>query len=482
MIAKKIKSLPLCNTNIGDVICPRKFGKSLFFSIALMLAVSCEYEGIFYDEPDKITESYEEPYIISNFRSIAFANLPGNMEPGNVEIEISANINWAVSIIQTGQWITVAPIEGNGDGTIIVSVDANPEFFDRTAQIVISGEGVETVTIQVFQMSGFDILPFVVDPVFRQFCIDEFDINKDGLISTKEAGMVEKIDVKRMQISTLEGIEYFPNLLELDCSSNSIEYLDISKNTKLIELNCTNNNIENLSLVENKALKRIRCSYNSLVHLDVGGLTELVELEVFFADIGIIDVSTNINLISLGITGNKITSIDLTNNKQLRELYCSENLLTALDVSNNTELMILFCDYNPFIGGAIDISNNTHLLQFSCRGNGFTSLNLSNNINLERLFCNDNLLTTLDLTQNISLYQLSAVNNNLTGVLDISKIELRNLTINLSQNQNLTIIEVPPGFIEFAKDNPHILKDDVATWVEKPDFPNFKGRTIFISQ
>ena len=89
-----------------------------------------------------------------------------------------------------------------------------------------------------------DVCTIMKDPVFKAYCLERFDTNGDGKIMKDEAEQVMDISVPSMGITSLSGIERFPNLLELDCSSNSIKSLDVSKNLKLIHLDCRENPVE----------------------------------------------------------------------------------------------------------------------------------------------------------------------------------------------------------------------------------------------
>lgn len=72
----------------------------------------------------------------------------------------------------------------------------------------------------------------------------EFDTNKDGTISEEEAAKVDSIKLvadwindKFVGISTkitsLQGIEYFPNIKKLVCRDSKIAKIDVSNNLAL---------------------------------------------------------------------------------------------------------------------------------------------------------------------------------------------------------------------------------------------------------
>ena len=157
----------------------------------------------------------------------------------------------------------------------------------------------------------------IPDPVFRTYVLENFDTDRDGKISRKEADAVLAIDLGRLcgessdtpAIESLAGVEHFRNLkqLILKCKDNQLTTLDLSENTALLTLNCGRNPIKTLDLTENRALSMLVCDYNQL------------------------------------------TAFDLSQNTAMTQLFCGHNQLTALDLSENTELIRLGCSDNPLI-------------------------------------------------------------------------------------------------------------------------------------
>lgn len=81
----------------------------------------------------------------------------------------------------------------------------------------------------------------IPDVNFKAYLLENFDKNKDGLISLSEAKRVQAIDCSNKNISVLDGIEKFANLKKLNCSNNQLEELVLQYNKKLDWLVCTNN-------------------------------------------------------------------------------------------------------------------------------------------------------------------------------------------------------------------------------------------------
>ena len=403
-----------------------------------------------------------------------------------VFISVTGNVNWIVEIIQTEQWLTVEPMEGNGNETLTILAEDNSDFTSRSAKIAISGEGVQTDTIRIEQLADVDISIHIRDIVFKEYCFESFDDNKDGKISMKEARAAREIHVRRRQIYTLAGIEHFTRITLLDCSNNFIEELNLSHNVMLKELNCTNNYIETLDLRNNKELEILQCPYNPIISLNLSGLDKLKKIDAYSASLYSIDVSTNTALTELLLSNNEIQILDLSNNPELLDLWCSANLLTTLDLTNNpklevlycdnnrlstinlsanTKLMHLWCEFNQFSGGTIDVSNNVDLITFRCSNNNLTSLNLVNNTRLQQLICSSNLLTSLNLSSNTELTHVNCANNRLSGSINISN-NRKLIESHFGGNPELGSIYVWADFLIIAENNElRYSKDPEAEWV-----------------
>lgn len=118
------------------------------------------------------------------------------------------------------------------------------------------------------------------DATFLKY-VGKFDKNGDGRLSESERNAVKEIVVNadsfnsQTKITSLAGIEYFPNLTVLECERNSLTSLNVTKNTKLQELNCDRNQLQSLDVSQNKELTKLQCRYNQLPGLDVTKNTNL---------------------------------------------------------------------------------------------------------------------------------------------------------------------------------------------------------------
>ena len=259
------------------------------------------------------------------------------------------------------------------------------------------------------------------DPNFRAYVKEKFDTDNNNSLSESEREAVTKIDVdggyNGQKLTSLKGIEFFPNLQELHCFENQIISLDASKNIALQKLSCSKNQLTSLNVSQNTKLQNLFCYKNQLTSLDVSQNTQLEKLHCFNNQLTSLNVSKNTALKGLSCSNNQLTELDVSQNKALAYLYCDENQLTELDVSKNTALEDLFCSHNQL--ASLDVSKNTQLKELHCYSNQLTSLDVSKNTALVFLSCTSNQLTSLDLSQNHALKNLQVMENCLTS-LDLS--------------------------------------------------------------
>ena len=304
----------------------------------------------------------------------------------------------------------------------------------------------------------------IPDTNFKTYLLSNSDINKNGdnEIQVSEANTFNgKIDCSGKDIYTLEGIEAFINLKEINCDFNNLSSLDLSKNSSLIALYCMANKLTSLDTSNNKYLVTLSCYSNQIKNLDLRNNLNLVNLNCFQNQLTSLDVSKNLALSVLICDANQLTSLDLSNNLSLEQLECEGNCLTVLDVSKNLALTGFNCGYNQLTNldvsknillgslscyfnqlSTLDVSKNTDLRYFSCAGNQLTTLDVKNNLKLIRLGCSFNKLSSLDVSNNKSLDDIYCSSNQLTS------LNLKNGTNYLItyfgaiNNPNLTCIQV----------------------------------------
>ncbi len=244
------------------------------------------------------------------------------------------------------------------------------------------------------------------DDIFREY-VRTFDTDSDGVLSDEEIAAVNDIGVADMGITSLQGIEHFKALRNIDCSYNNITgTVDLSGMTDLRGFSAWDNHITAINLQNCASLEGIGLHSNDLTTIDVTDCISLQELHCM---------------------NNNLTShLDMSHCPQLRALYVGNikssdkhNRLTSLNITGCTKLEGFGCDGNG-ITGTLDLSECTALVEVWAMSNHFTAVNLQNCTSLVQLGLHSNDISSLDVTTCTSLQELHCMNNNLTGMLDLS--------------------------------------------------------------
>lgn len=213
------------------------------------------------------------------------------------------------------------------------------------------------------------------------------DTNQNGEIEQSEVTQITHLFIDNLEISSLAGIEYFTNLIQLNCQGNFITTLDLRNNTHLIQLECYNNSLTTLDIREtnvtwlyafdnliSELLYDLDTPNWMVFNVASNQLNSIIIPRIHSWDEGIVDISEN-----------PITSVDFPAGMQLNLFACIGTQLTSLDLSNighfydtlvikdNTNLQYINLkngdlDWrldHPITNLTVDISNNP-ALQFIC--------------------------------------------------------------------------------------------------------------------
>lgn len=305
------------------------------------------------------------------------------------------------------------------------------------------------------------------DENFRVF-LQSQSYGKDYVLTPEEISGIKSIDAIVKGISSLNGIEYFTALTELNCSYNKLTSLDLSKNMKLMKLYCCGNRINGVQ-AENfvNSLPTVTGGIINFCDLtESGEKNEMTDTQVakakakgwtVYAFSGsswkeYAGTSTGIAINAAnfpdanfrnyllaqsygadakltpeeisGITEINVESKEISSLKgieyftALEYLDGNSNLLTSLDMSKNTALKELYCYSNQLT--SLDVSKNTALTKLYCYSNQLASLDVSKNTALKLLSCTRNQLASLNVSKNTKLTRLDCSYNELAS-LDVTK-------------------------------------------------------------
>jgi len=262
----------------------------------------------------------------------------------------------------------------------------------------------------------------------------KIDSNNDGFIQITEAQQVSYLKISHSSIRFLNGIEFFTNISELNCSGNSVNDMDFQSLTNLRILSLSgliySLNVQGLTNLTNvtiagtyiqsldfhgiSSILRLTLNNNILNYLNVNGLINLNFINANNNNLSSIDLTGLTSLNSLNIRDNNLTTLDLSGLINLSTVNCDGNLLTNINMTGLTNLTNLYCSGNRLTN--LDVSGLTSLAEISCSGNLLTSLDVSGIANLFNLDCSYNLLTTLEVNNFPLLKFLYVRQNQLTSI------------------------------------------------------------------
>lgn len=255
------------------------------------------------------------------------------------------------------------------------------------------------------------------DAKFRS-CVLSQTYGADGKLTGEEIAGVKSINVSNKDIHSLQGIEFFVALEELDCSGNIPEgtlswKFDLSQNTALKILKCTDACLRKLDVSKCTQLEQLTCPVNYMIELNVSGCVALKKLKCNKNELTTLDVSGCPALEELQCDENKLTALNISGCTAMKSINCRDNQLTSLNVTECTALNYLYCERNQLT--EINASGCASLGQLRCEVNQLTVLNVTGCASMSQLTCYNNQLTELVTTGCSKLNYLGCYHNKIQG-------------------------------------------------------------------
>lgn len=83
------------------------------------------------------------------------------------------------------------------------------------------------------------------DPNLKKTLVSRYDTNNDGEISDYEMRVLTKLDCSKGKAKSLKDLNGYP-FININCSENLIDTLDISKFPNLVTIDCQRNMMKHL--------------------------------------------------------------------------------------------------------------------------------------------------------------------------------------------------------------------------------------------
>ncbi len=221
------------------------------------------------------------------------------------------------------------------------------------------------------------------------------------------------------RLTSLAGIEAFPNLEILNLTGNDLDSINISQNSNLKYLYLNFNSFSKLDTSGNPNLEVISLDNNLIVpevdFSENANMTDIAMPNIGFGSVsdeyigpgGYFDITNMENLNGLSIGDNNFTSIDLSGNPNLTIFKGGGNNFTEIDISNLSQLYEFGVPESPIT--TIDFSGNPllHTIQVEQCNLSYLDVSMLDELRVLRAFGNPNLNCI-----KVSPFQLDAIENN----------------------------------------------------------------------
>ena len=212
------------------------------------------------------------------------------------------------------------------------------------------------------------------DPAFLLW-VQGRDGDGDGLLSRAERDAVTNMDLRKLGIQDLSGLEWFHALEKLNCSENDLVSLELTDFPALTSLTCNENpRLAQLTLSGAPNLEHLYCFHSSLSQLDLHGVPNLTYFAWGGSPLQELDLSGNANLHTLHVLGGDLSGADLSHNEKLDTLLWNHTRIERLDLSHQPDLTFLNCTDNQLT--SLDLSGNPKLEAVYAGGNQLLAIQM----------------------------------------------------------------------------------------------------------
>ena len=357
--------------------------------------------------PLEITQNQEGKLIIDEeSKTLSVSNTEQN-----VTVQLQTNIEPVTATIEEGvDWIEAVDTRAMIEKEFTFKVLANTEGGPREATITFkNADALEQIVIK---QAGKELTyPAVIaDKTLKTYIMTNFDKDRDGEISKEEAEVVTAMELQNAEMSSIDGLEYFPNLESVDFYGSRLLSADFSICPALKSLN-VGNSVGLSTLVLPATLEYLNVtSCSKLKKLDLTGCPELNELGAGYTGFVVApDLSKNAKLESISFGSIKFSTVDVSNNPELKKIYIGGDTFNKLDVTKNPKLESL--DVSGIIS-ELDVTQNPLLTSLNFANTKIASIDVSKCPLLRSISFGGTPIVEIDLSKNLMLTSADAYNAN----------------------------------------------------------------------
>ena len=206
-------------------------------------------------------ENKEVPHESEGNITLSAEILTVSYEKQTQNITVDADGEWGV--YPQIDWVKAQPSGGvKGTTNLKITIEENKTGDVREGVLEFRRKG-KTIELRVKQNYDIEAVA-IADENFLAALVESYDTDGDGILSTKEASEIRKIECSGKGISNMSELStYFTEITYLNCSNNSLTELDVTKLTKLEYLDCSGNNLTELDIQRLQKLTTLDCTDNA---------------------------------------------------------------------------------------------------------------------------------------------------------------------------------------------------------------------------
>ncbi|OCA68268.1 hypothetical protein BBH99_15120 [Chryseobacterium contaminans] len=184
------------------------------------------------------------------------------------------------------------------------------------------------------------------DKNLEKTVIENFDVNKDGMISQSEAEAVNNLFLVQKGIISTDDLHFFKNVKMVMLDDNAISSIVLKNMEKLNLFSCTGCKVVSFKAENLKNLSSLYLDNNFLETISLKGTPKIDQLTLSLNQLKTIELSQLKNLRRLNVEHNKIQHLDISGNLALQTLNVGGNKMKDTDIKKGlkTEVTIFGTD------------------------------------------------------------------------------------------------------------------------------------------
>lgn len=175
------------------------------------------------------------------------------------------------------------------------------------------------------------------DKNLEKAVIENFDTDKDAMISSSEAEAVNNLFLVQKGITSTDDLHFFKNVKIIMLDDNAIPSVVLKDLDKLNLFSCTGCKIRSFKAENLRNLTSLYMDNNLLETISLKAIPKIDQLTLSLNQLKTVDLSQLKNLRRLNVEHNKIRQIDISGNPALQTLNIGGNKIKEADIKKGSK-------------------------------------------------------------------------------------------------------------------------------------------------